>query len=606
MSAVIVERTIECRASRAAMYNRLIDTARLNRAIGNPHLDAKPIDGAEGARFLIRGKLGGVPVKYEEHPFEWEDGRFFSFYRILRGGPGRAVKTRYDFSDNGSGSRVVLRVEATPRMVLTWPIVWIATKLGVAPLVRYIRAVDEELSQADVAPPSNEQIEPGQLQRIRGSLLENHPPSLVEKLLSHVSTADELDLVAIRPFELADLWGVDRIALLRLCFSAVSAALLELRWSMLCPSCRTSAQEILSLEEVGVEGHCHACDLRFGVDLDRAIEARFLPHPAVRHVDERPMCVAGPVFFPHVLAQLVVAGGKEGIVRAPSKHGRYRGFARGGASTLLLVSEAGEASARLELTASSLSPAQIEVTPGAHIVVENREVGARHVKLERTDWAFNAVSAHDVASMPEFRALFGAAALRPGLALKVASVTVLFSDLCGSTALYSRVGDAAAFGVVSDSFAFGRTIIEARGGSVVKTMGDAIMAVFIDPSHALDAAAELVRAWRTFQDQTPLAEYLDIKVGLCEGPCTVVTANRTLDYFGQTVNRAARVQHLAGARQLMLPSTLFDNHALPSGFVLLERTSVTVKGIEEPIALARLGLENHEPDGPAVNAGKPS
>jgi hypothetical protein len=120
MSVVVAERVIDCRASRAEMYGRLIDTARLNRAIGNPHLEATPIEGAGGARFLIRGKLGGVPVTYEEHPFEWEQDRFFSFYRVLRGGPGRTVRTRYDFADEGSGSRVSVRVEATPRLLLAW------------------------------------------------------------------------------------------------------------------------------------------------------------------------------------------------------------------------------------------------------------------------------------------------------------------------------------------------------------------------------------------------------------------------------------------------------------------------------------------------------
>ena len=596
MGAVIAERIIDCQSSRAAMYGRLIDTARLNRAIGNPHIEATPIEGKEGARFLIRGKLGGVPVRYEEHPFEWEEGRFFSFYRVLRGGPGRSVRTRYEFSDVGSGARVVVRVEATPRLLLTWPIVWAATTMGVAPLVRYIRKVDEELSQVSLAPVSPPQIEREQVRKFQASLLEKHDSSLVEKLLAHVSTADELDLVAIRPFELADRWGVDRVAMLRLCLSAVPAALLELRWSMLCPSCRTSAQEILSLEEVGEQAHCHACDLRFGVDLDRAVEARFLPHPAVRSVDERPMCVAGPMFVPHVLAQVVVPTREAVTLRAPAELGRYRAFARGGGSTLIFVSEDGAPSAHLVLSETSLSPTQIEVRPGADVTVENEEGPPRHVKIERTEWTFNAVTAHDVATMPEFRAIFGAAALRPGLALKVASVTVLFSDLCGSTALYSRVGDAAAFGVVSDSFTFGREIIEARGGSIVKTMGDAIMAVFVDPSHAVEAAAEMVRGWGAFQERTQLAEYLDIKVGLFEGPCTIVTANRALDYFGQTVNRAARVQHLAGPRQLMLPSELFDKHSLPLGFALMERTSATVKGIDEPIPLARLGLASAEPE----------
>ena len=84
--------------------------------------------------------------------------------------------------------------------------------------------------------------------------------------------------------------------------------------------------------------------------------------------------------------------------------------------------------------------------------------------------------------IPEFRALFGSEALREGLALRVARTTILFSDLCGSTALYSKVGDAAAFGVVTDCLTYGRAIVERHGGVVIKTMGDAVMAAFPDPA----------------------------------------------------------------------------------------------------------------------------
>ena len=590
MGTVVIERKIACRSSAAAMYGRLIDTPRLNRAIGNPHVDATKIDGVGGARFLVRGKLGGVPVTYEEHPFEWAHGRFFSFYRVLRGGPGRSVATRYDFEDVESGGSVVgLRVEAEARSALTHPIVWAATKLGVSPLVAFIERTDAEIaglapSEPPVAPPDRARLE-----ALRSRLEPRHPAALVGRLVDLVSTGDELELASLRPFELADAWQADRSAVLRLCLDAVPTGLLELRWCMLCPSCRTSSERIPSLNELGTEGHCHACDLRFGVELDRAVEARFLPHPSVRRVDERPMCVAGPLFTPHVLAQAVVPAGEARPLRAPEAAGRYRVFVRGGAAAALEVATDAPASVTLSAASGTLVPAQVTVAPGGSVVIENGEAESRHAKLERTEWLFNAATAHHVATMPEFRALFGAQALRPGLALRISSVAILFSDLCGSTALYSRVGDAAAFGVVTDSFTFGTAIIEAHGGSVVKTMGDAIMAAFTDPDDAVAAGARLVREWSRFRDATPLAEHLEIKVGVVVGPCTVVTANRTLDYFGQTVNRAARVQHLAGPRQLVVPAELLSDE-VPAGLRVVERFEATVKGIEEPIALVRLAV----------------
>lgn len=592
MAPVVITHRIECRASRVAMWTALSDTPRLNRAIGNTRLTVTPYESATGARHLVSGKLGGFPVTYEEHPFEWDHGRYYSTYRLLRGGPIRSVASRYSCEDaaDGHGCVVTLRLEAVPRFAALRPFVWAATRAGVGPLVDYVNRLDAELSGALAPEPPPAVADAARLEAARARLSDRHRGAALVRLIDHVARADEFELAAIRPFELADAWGADRMAVLRLCLDAVPAGLLELRWSVLCPSCRTTSAAIPSLDELGAEAHCQACDLRFGVELDRAVEARFVPHPIVRRVDERPMCVAGPVFTPHVLSQVRVAAGGTGALRAPAEPGRYRVFVRGGGVAVVVVADGAPGEVAATARENTVAPAQLEVGPGGSVLLENREADARHAKLERTEWAFNAATAHHVGTMPEFRSLFGAASLRPGLALKISGVAILFSDLCGSTALYARVGDAAAFGVVTDSFAFGARVVEARGGTIVKTMGDAIMAAFVDPAQGLDAAAELVRAWEAFRAGTPLAEHLDIKVGLFAGPCTVVAANRTLDYFGQTVNSAARVQHLAGPRELVVASALLDAGPVPEGLRVIERFEASVKGIEAPLALVRLGL----------------
>jgi class 3 adenylate cyclase len=190
--------------------------------------------------------------------------------------------------------------------------------------------------------------------------------------------------------------------------------------------------------------------------------------------------------------------------------------------------------------------------------------------------------------MPEFRPLFGAEALRPGLALKVSNVAILFSDLCGSTALYSRVGDAPAFGIVTDCLAYGIEIVERHGGAVVKTIGDAVMAAFIDPRVAVAAGVEMLTRWSEFAETRRGAASLDLKVGVYAGPCTIVTANDAIDYFGQTVNSAARVQHLAGAGEAVIAESLLDAVPPGAGVELIERFDAKVKGIDEPLRVARL------------------
>jgi hypothetical protein len=132
-------------------------------------------------------------------------------------------------------------------------------------------------------------------------------------------------------------------------------------------------------------------------------------------------------------------------------------------------------------------------------------------------------------------------------ALKVARVAILFSDLTGSTALYSQVGDAAAFRLVDDHFDLLREVIDANRGVVVKTMGDAVMAAFDDPSDCVKAGVDALMRFEQFRAEHKYGDSIGIKLGMFAGACYVVTANGQLDYFGQTVNVASRIADFAQA-----------------------------------------------------------
>ena len=529
--------------------------------------------------------MGGFDVTYLERPFAWESGQFFSFYRALLTGPARAIAARYDFADrpDGAGCDVTVRVDATPRFSVLRPLIWLATRRTIASLEKYILSVDEESR-----PPAASHADMSSLQAARARIRSRHAPELVARLVEHVEAGDDLDLAPIRPFALASEWSVDRNALLRLCLEAVPAGMLELRWGLLCPSCRTASQVLPSLRDLDGKGHCHACDIRYDTDLDRAVEAQFFPHPSVRRVETRPYCIGGPALTPHVVAQLPLDADSEGTIHAPTTLGRVRLFVRGGATALIDVIQDAPTSASVGIHAAELRPAYLTIAPHGTLQVVNRSGEARHAKLEQTEWMSHAATAHHVATMPEFRSLFGAEALRPGLALKVSNVAILFSDLCGSTALYSRIGDAPAFGIVTDCLAYGIEIVERRGGAVVKTIGDAVMAAFVDGRAAVEAGVEMLARWEEFAAMRRGAASLDLKVGVYAGPCTIVTANDAIDYFGQTVNSAARVQHLAGPHEAVIAEALLE--AVPPGNAveLVERFDAQVKGIDQPLRLARL------------------
>jgi class 3 adenylate cyclase len=128
-------------------------------------------------------------------------------------------------------------------------------------------------------------------------------------------------------------------------------------------------------------------------------------------------------------------------------------------------------------------------------------------------------------------------------------LTVVFTDLRGSTRLYTDIGDAPAFGMVMEHFDVLRNIINDEGGAIVKTIGDAVMAVFRRPAPALRAmlAAQQALAGASNGSQT-----LRLKAGIHYGPCIAVTLNDRLDYFGSTVNVAARLEGLSSGDDVVI------------------------------------------------------
>src|SRR6202046_1217114 len=160
-----------------------------------------------------------------------------------------------------------------------------------------------------------------------------------------------------------------------------------------------------------------------------------------------------------------------------------------------------------------------------------------------------------------FRDVYKADNLNIDQRLKITSLTFLFTDLKGSTALYERVGDLAAFDLVRAHFHALLEIIAAEKGAVVKTIGDAVMATFVQPDHALIAALRMRAAMDKLNAERGTKDLI-VKIGIHEGPCLAVMLNERQDYFGQTVNIAARVQSLSTSQEIHITGPVQKEAAL--------------------------------------------
>jgi class 3 adenylate cyclase len=167
-------------------------------------------------------------------------------------------------------------------------------------------------------------------------------------------------------------------------------------------------------------------------------------------------------------------------------------------------------------------------------------------------------------------------------------MTVLFTDLKGSTELYERVGDLVAFDLVRKHFAALDAAVAKQGGSVVKTIGDAVMATFASPEAGLAAALAMREAMNELNRVTKPGE-LQVKIGLHDGPCLAVMLNERLDYFGQTVNIAARVQGLAEPQAILATKPVLSAEGsarlMESRRLRAAERRVNLKGIRGEMAL---------------------
>jgi class 3 adenylate cyclase len=130
--------------------------------------------------------------------------------------------------------------------------------------------------------------------------------------------------------------------------------------------------------------------------------------------------------------------------------------------------------------------------------------------------------------------------------------------------------------------------VASEAGAVVKTIGDAVMATFPTPDRALAAALRMRKAMTGIKDASG-AEQLLLKIGIHEGPCLAVTLNDRLDYFGQTVNIAARVQGLAVSSSIFATGSVIEHPVssklLGTAGVTPEAQRAALRGIADEVTV---------------------
>jgi class 3 adenylate cyclase len=433
---------------------------------------------------------------------------------------------------------------------------------------------------------------------------------VVEALAQLMTEGDALDGYKLNAFRLAAKLGVPRDECVRALLFAAQLGLFDLNWDVHCPSCKGVPEFSRHLMQLKERSHCGLCRIEYGVDFASQVEVTFTLNPEVRPIAFKEF---SDRVYPEHLEWFIKIGAREGrtplggtegvyqpneqrTLRVELAPGEYEAYvpSHHALGLRIHVREGGatEPSAVTVGADGSVSPRELVLAPGS------REL---HVTFGfPRQWALaffpvgepaNWVSAAYVTSLQDFRDLFSGEFLAPDVSFAVRSTTLMFTDIKGSTEMYERLGDAAAYRRVQDHFRLMTEIIRRNSGGVVKTIGDAVMASFPVNRDGVNAALQIQREFRAHARE--LAG-IEVKLGLHRGPAIAVTSNRLLDFFGRTVNIAARVQGESAASEIVLsPEVVAD----PAADALLQQAGVVratrrarLKGIAEDLTLHAVRL----------------
>lgn len=457
------------------------------------------------------------------------------------------------------------------------------------------------------------------------------PDDVLEQFALFVLSAPEEELFRASPIRYADQAGINDLVAIDLFLQATSAGVFDFSWGTLCPSCGAFIKNKSGLKHVHTDLHCALCTLPFTSDTDNAIEISFtvsseyqkIRFHSPQELDLKQdwmlmMFSTSIAFFPEV-HQILHGSFQGGYTLKPAEicqielncePNHYLFIVPVTHSTAHIAVKDRLENKVLELTVGAdgrLLPEMSVIGPGNNRVFLKNETDQQLVvglhkdpRLAPTPLeerpnpipplytTMPYLTAKQLITNQTFRNLFPKESIPADDGLLFNDLTFMFTDLKGSTSLYDRLGDLAAFTRINQHFNVLRTIIAENRGSVVKTMGDAIMASFATPCDAVIAACVMQSNVRELEGEGEL----ELKVGIHSGPGMAINTNEQLDFFGQTVNIASRIQFAAQPGQILITQPTYEASGVPETIASTDLVMIgeqaEIKGVSGDIAFYRL------------------
>ena len=532
------------RSSSEALWPYVSNTDRVNSAIGLPAVRYKTFHDAKlGMRRIATVRAMGMTMEWEEHPFEWIEGRRLSVLRQFVGGPLVWFTNTVELNPQSDGGTLIVQtLQMVPRnfMGKLFARFQIGNK-SERNFGRVYEKIDEYLqsnSKSNMAANaftvskaiSREQKRrlSERFSRVRASA-QSIDPKVLDALEQYLEFASDLEVARLRPLAFAERFGLKRDEVVEVCLLAAREGVLILLWDILCPTCRIPSDVKETLKGLADHGHCEACNSDYELDFAQSIELIFRAHPEVRVAETRTYCVGGPAFSSHVIAQIRLQADERLNLQLRMSDGEYR--LRGPQLPYVVdfrVAPSGRVGRWDIDLARPVAKQDIPTLRSGEQVLSllNSLSEPRQIRIERLAARADALTAADAARLPAFREWFPDEVLSPGQMVSLTTVTLLGCQIANAVQLYATLSDQAACSQILRHLQNMANIIATNNGCVIKSMNDGLKTVFPSTSNAITAATQIAKSSVEWN--------ISIKQAIHQGSAIVATINERLDYFGET------------------------------------------------------------------------
>lgn len=537
-------------------------------------------------------KVGPFTLRWREKMGEWSVHEYFSQARIFDKGPCRELTVKAYFSEVDGKTQIkgvfLARIQGVLGDVLAWSglLDWM-TRQPVSAMKKTMAdyenlrlpAPRSELHTVSVR--AKDRLAEAMAKVAQGP----YGHQLTDTLGDYLLKADPHSLRRIRPLVLAQAWGVPEAHMIEACIAAHKAGVLSMRWVVICPRCRDGKGDSDTLSDVPDGAHCTSCNINFERDFVNNVELVFSPSAWLRALPRGSFCMMAPANVPHIKWQEEIAPGqtREKTLDLPEGQYRIRTVEAGGE---LVVEHDGRSWVGVVLDGDTVTSSPD--MSGPVLRVRNAGKVSRSIVVENAKFSRNRLTIGRLATVAAFHDQCPEQLLRAKQTAGIGQVAILFSDLQKSTAMYEEIGDAAAYGLVVEHFEFIEAHVRKEGGVIVKTVGDAVMAAFSDGEAAIAAAMAIQQDLKAFNSTRKLPD-ISLKIGIHEGSCVAMRGENGMDFFGSTVNLAARLQAQAQGGEVVVSRSLGQSEGLHENpRVQVNRDKAKLPGFEETVDFFRI------------------